>query len=332
MYTALGFAVASASRMPWEDFVRKRLLDPLDMRATVFTSTAALEALDRASPHRPGRSSKPEVMPRYPMETPDAAGSIHSSARDLAKWLRFHLHQGMAGKKRIVSARNLTETHTPQIVMRLRPIERELFPNTIQMSYGMGWVIHDYRGHCIVSHGGAIDGFRIHITLLPEEKIGLALLCNLNETFMNLPLSNSLIDLLLGLPVRDWNRLHGAAWQKILDAAAAEERARLAKRRPGTKPSCDLTAYAGEYEHPAYGNVRVILRGGELVWRWNTFEGELEHFEHDTFTLSAETLGKPPVQFTVSRAGKVESMKVGGKLNVEFRKVAARREKTIPAP
>ena len=68
------------------------------------------------------------------------------------------------------------------------------------MSYGMGWVLEDYRGVGLCSHAGAIDGFRVQITLVPKEKIGIVILANLHFTRMNLALSNSLVDLLLGLP------------------------------------------------------------------------------------------------------------------------------------
>jgi len=41
MFTAAGLCVSSASGMPWHDFVRRRILDPLEMRATFFPSTDA---------------------------------------------------------------------------------------------------------------------------------------------------------------------------------------------------------------------------------------------------------------------------------------------------
>src|SRR5206468_3796805 len=120
----------------------------------------------------------------------------------------------------------------------------------------MAWVIQDYHGRKLVSHAGAIDGFRAHITLVPEERIGIVLLNNLGRTQMNLALSNTLLDRLLDVSVRerkDWHTLIRKAIDKENAASAEKERERLAKRRTGTKPSLDRTAYLGEYEHPAYG-------------------------------------------------------------------------------
>ena len=93
------------------------------------------------------------------------------------------------------------------MVIRLEGIDRDMQPDTVLMSYGMGWVLQDYRGVGLCSHAGAIDGFRVHFTLIPEKRIGIVLLANLQHTRMNQALSNSLVDLLLDLPKKDWNAL-----------------------------------------------------------------------------------------------------------------------------
>jgi CubicO group peptidase (beta-lactamase class C family) len=324
MFTAAGLAVAAAADTPWDEFIHKRLFEPLGMTGAVCTTTAALKSADLASPHVLGRSGRPEGMERYVMRVPDPAGSVHASARDLARWLRFQMGDGTAGKRRLVSAAALAETHKPHVVIRSRPAERELFPDTVQIGYGLGWVIYDHRGRRLVSHGGAIDGFRAHFTLVPEEKLALVLLCNLHDTHMNLALSNSLLDVLLGLPKKDWNALHQAVLVRAARAGAERERAALAKRHHGTRPSREPAAYAGEYEHPAYGTVKVTVGGGALGWRWNDCRATLEHFHYDTFTLAAEPVGPARVTFALGASGAVERMRVGGQLDVEFRKVPAR--------
>src|SRR5262249_61815766 len=106
--------------------------------------------------------------------------------RDLARWVRFQLGDGTFEGKRLVSAANLAETHTPQFALRMDDTTRAMHPETNQMSYGMAWVIQDYRGRLLVSHAGAIDGFRAHITLVPKSRLGIVLLNNLHETRMNL--------------------------------------------------------------------------------------------------------------------------------------------------
>jgi CubicO group peptidase (beta-lactamase class C family) len=320
MFTAAGHAIAAASGMPWADFVQKRLLDPLGMTQTVLTTTAACKAADLAGPHRLNGRGQAEAMPRYPIEVPEPAGSVHSSARDLARWLRFQLGDGTASGCRLVSARNLAETHTPQIDIPIDRMDRQMFPDTRHMSYGMGWVIQDYAGHTVWAHAGAIDGFRAHLAMVPDRGVGVVLLNNLHRTRMNIALCNALLDLLLDRPRKDWNKVIRDADRNEAAEAAAAERERLARRHPNTRPSLELAAYAGNYLHPAYGTVHVSLGPGGLVWEWHDFREVLQHFHYDTFTLPIDVMETPEVVFTLDD-GAVTRMKVGGNIGVEFRRV-----------
>src|SRR5439155_26088326 len=113
--------------------------------------------------------SKLSVMPAYRMPDPNPAGSMHAPARNPAAWLKFPLAGGTANGKRLVSEKSLNETKRPQTIIRLEGNARAMNPDTIQLSYGLGWVIADHRGKLVLAHGGQIDGFRVQITLLPDE-------------------------------------------------------------------------------------------------------------------------------------------------------------------
>ena len=150
----------------------------------------------------------------------------------MAAWLKFHLARGVGPDgKRLVSVKNLTETHTPQNLIRMRGSARSMNPDTVQLAYAMGWLVYDYRGKKVISHGGMIDGFRVQITFLPDEKLGFAVLCNLHDTRMTQALTNSLIDLYAGLEAKDWN----AYYRKVVDDEAAERKAGRSPR--GTRPA-----------------------------------------------------------------------------------------------
>jgi CubicO group peptidase (beta-lactamase class C family) len=313
MFTVAGLAAAQASGRSWDNFVQKRLLDPLDMKATYFTTTAIAKNANKASPHQLDAEKKPRLMEPYPMEVPEPAGSIQSSARDLAKWLLFQLDG-----KALISARNLEEMHTPQITIPLDAADRIQFPGTNQMSYGLGWAIQDHFGHRLLQHGGAIDGFRCHFTLVPKSRLGIVLLCNLHQTSMNIALSNSLLDILLGLPPRDWNEIVAGADQQNETEAKRKERERQERRHHGTQPSRELAGYTGVYKHPAYGTVRIRLEEGRLIWQWERWSAALAHYHYDTFTLPIEKMGNPLVVFTLDAKGAVARMKVLGEMDVEF--------------
>jgi CubicO group peptidase (beta-lactamase class C family) len=323
MFTVAGLAVAKASGLSWADFVQKRLLDPLDMKATYFTTTAIAKIPDKASPHHLDEEKKPRLMEPYPMGTPEPAGSIQSNACDLAKWLLFQLDgrsHAQYGNEVLVSARSLEAIHTPQVVIPLDAVDRIEFPDTNQMSYGMGWVIQDHFGHRLLQHGGAIDGFRCHFTLVPKSRLGIVLLCNLHNTRMNIALSNSLLEMLLGLPARDWNSIVAKAEREDVAQAEHKEREKQKRRHPDTRPSRELAGYTGAYEHPAYGTVRIRLEDGRLVWQWQRWSAALDHYHYDTFLLPLEDMDAPLVVFTLDAKGAVARMKVLGDMAVEFKR------------
>ncbi len=318
MFTAAGLAIESASGMPWEQFIKKRIFDPLGMSSAVCSGTEAKASPNRATGYRLDAKGVLAPVPFYIHNAPDAAGTIHASARDLSNWLRFQLNEGVLGDKRRVSAKQLCETHTPQIPIRLQGAEAEIHCFTNLISYGLAWVIQDYRGVKLVSHGGVIVGYRVHLTLVPEKKIGIAILNNRDGTQMNLALSNTLLDRLLGLPPKNWHTHIRAALEREEEQAEQAERKRRAKLPRDTKSSLELAAYSGTYEHPAYGKAIVRLDSGRLIWEWANFSGPLIHSHLDVFTLEDEEMNNPRVAFEIGADAKVASFTMTGGPGVQF--------------
>jgi CubicO group peptidase (beta-lactamase class C family) len=299
MYIAAGQAAAKAGGKSWGELIENRLLKPLEMKGVFLTTVAAKKHADCASGYRDGQDGKLETVPWYPQPEPNPAGSVHATARGLAPYLRLHLTGGKLGDDRIVSEANLRETHTPQIVVRMRDAARSLNPETQQISYGLGWVIQDYRGKLLLMHAGMIDGFRAHFTILPKDGYAFAILANREGTRMNLALSNSLVDLLLGLPVKDWNKYLLDVQAEETAAAKVKARQEELNRRPDLAPSLTMERLAGVYEDDAYGSTTMKLsREGGLVWEWGPWKIPLEHYAADTFRLRAD---REPLKGTLVR-------------------------------
>jgi CubicO group peptidase (beta-lactamase class C family) len=333
MFTAAGLAAASAAGKPWVELVKEKLFTPLGMKSASTSTAEALKNPDHASGHKKESDGKVRVVPWYVNPEPNPAGSINASARDLAAWLQFQLAEGEFHGERLVSAEQLRATHSPETIIRLEGRVGAENPETQQMSYGMGWVIQDYRGEKLISHAGIIDGFRVHITMVPKHKLALAILANLHATRMNLSLSNQLVDHLLKLPPRDWNDLY----QKLAADEELTERLALRRleldRRPNTMPSLALEKYAGAYEHPAYGTADVKLHDGKLCWEWSGFRYPLEHYHFDTFRMATDEryFGQGLVEFGIED-GAVKGLKV---LDLGFRRIEDKKaegERKVPGP
>lgn len=325
MFTTAGEAVERTSGKKWEAFVRERILDPLGMTQVSFTTPDALNAADHAMPYRKSGPGKIEPMPWYSIAAPEPAGSMYTTARDLAPWLRFQLGEGTFNGKRLVAAKHLRETHKPQNIIPLEGAARAMNPDTHLMCYGMAWVIQDYRGKQLISHAGAIDGFRAHLTLVPEARLGIGLLNNLHQTSMNLALSNRLVDHFLRLQRKDWNAILGEQVRNQEAAARAKFEKMLAGRERGTTPSHALSAFAGEYDDAAYGTVMITLENGRLLWKWQSFAAPLEHFQRNTFMLQDDVLSYPLVEFALGTDGEIATMHVPHPMDVTFTRQKAEK-------
>ncbi len=311
-FLAAGRLIEKRTGEKWEKLVRTRICEPLGMTSAVFTTKDIPKDADRAVGHHIGKGGKVEAMPAWELREPNPSGSLHLSAKDVAAWLKFHLGGGIAPDgNRLVSLKNLNETKTPHNVIRREGIVKTLNPDTVQISYALAWLVYDHRGKKVISHGGMFDGFRVQLTMLPDEKLGIAVLCNLHDTRMNAALTNSLIDLYCDLPATDWN----AYFRKVVDNEVAEKKATIEARNnvrdPSKKPTLALAGYAGEFTHPAYGTATVTASDGKLVLTWSGFECRLEHFEGDTFRVTNGFFEDELVPVTVAN-GKATGLRFAG--------------------
>src|SRR5690606_33762788 len=151
--------------------------------------------------------------------------------------------------------------------------------------------------------------------LVPEAKLGFVILTNADGHDMNPAISYRIIDAYLGAPERDWSAIYlerqrmGAARQ-----AEAERKAEAARARD-SKPSLPLERYAGTYADSMYGSATVKLENGKLVLRYGpTFEGDLEHWQYDTFRAvwRNKRLGQSLVTFALDARARVSDMEVEG--------------------
>ena len=311
MYAAAGEVAKSVTHRPWSDLIRDRILGPLGMTST-NTSVSLLRGIANvASPHAKVDDSILVVQYTNIDQIP-AAGAINSTAADMVKWLRFQLDSGRVGGKRLVSAKNFRETHTPQTVMRIDSAYRAMNPFTHLQSYAFGWTVSDYRGREMLRHAGNLSGMAAMVGLLPEERAGIVVLTNLEGNALRESLMYKAFDMILGAPPKDWSA-ENLAEARVNEAAEKEkERRRESARVRGTHPSLPLAEYAGDYEDALYGSASIAMNDGHLVLSFSPASvGDLEHWNYDTFRVvwRDHRDGKSLVTFTLDPLGKPFEMR-----------------------
>ena len=330
MFAAAGEVVARASGMPWEDFVRTRIFQPLGMTRTYPTLGLMRAAHDGnvSSPHFAIRDTI-RVIDDEPADAIESAGAIWSTASDMAKWMRFLLDSGQAGGKRLVSARSFAELFKAQSVgppEGFYPTSQIIKPH--RETYGFGFFEEDFRGRYVVYHTGSLAGRTAIIGLLPDQGVGVYALGNLDHAEFRHAIMYKAFDLFAGTngePARDWSAefltLYGTAEKR----AAAAQAARDARRVTGTHPSLAIEKYAGTYTHPAWGDLVISANDGALRLTLGTGAentGPMEHWNYDTFaaTLGDGREGKTMLTFELDAAGNVASVTMGGGDRYRFRR------------
>ena len=228
------------------------------------------------------------VLDRVPFRNLDhmgPAGSISSNVLEMLAYIRMHLDQGLIGDRRILSEESAARMQQPQFAM---PAESG-FAELGQVSYGLGLRVGSYRGHKMVAHGGGIDGFTSSMSWLPHQRIGVIVLSNRSGDMNPVPVTvaYNIYDRLLGLPEIDWNNRNLKLRDEQRARTAENARDLEARRVKDTQTSHELAAYAGHYEHPAYGLMEVRVNEDHLEIRYDGFRLELEHYHYDTFAITS---------------------------------------------
>lgn len=312
MIMAAGDVLGAVAKMPWSDFVRSRIFQPLGMNH----SATGEEWL--RSEHALGYWydwHRDAVLPQtmLPYESLAPAGTIKSSARDMAQWVRFQLAGGTIDGKRLVSSEALDETKSPQTIVPMTGDTKDENPETNLSAYGMAWRVQDYRGELLVSHGGALNGFRTQVDLLPHSRSGFVVMANLGRGLAVVTMRNALLDMLLGKPGRDWNAYYLALDAKSHADAATKKVAAEAKRHRDSHPSRELSAYAGTYENAGYGPVVVSTEGDRLRLQYGRLSIPMTHYHFDTFSAvdDSEDIDEH-VAFSLDADGEVKRLSLFG--------------------
>ncbi len=328
MYLAAGQAVAGVTRMSWDEVIKQKIFKPLGMNAS-NTSIKDLAKLDNVATPHAKVDSKVVSIPWRDIDNIAPAGSINSNVLDMAEWVRLHLNEGKVNNQTVITTGNVKEMHAPQTIIRREGVWEIISPEAHFMSYGLGWFLHDYKGRKVVQHGGNIDGMSALVAMIPEEKLGIVILTNMNGTMLTEALSFTVYDYFL--PPQGAKHDYSAEMLKSIKAleAAGEkaEKKREEERAKGTQPSLALKGYTGTYSDEMYGEAKVAEENGKLVMSYGAaFKGDLEHWHYNTFraTWRDKTLGKSLVTFNLNAAGKAATLNIENL--ADFKRAAEKAE------
>ncbi|MCA1660676.1 MAG: serine hydrolase [Novosphingobium sp.] len=330
MYMTAGYvAQVKSGAASWETFTRDRILTPLGMTRTNFSVERMDNDRNAALAYKLDEARNIVNIPRRNIDAVGPAGSINTSARDMAQWLLVHMNGGKYRGRQIINPATLSDLHSPLIPVGGRPEFKE-FSNAF---YGMAWMIDNYRGHRRIQHGGNIDGFTARVTFFPDAGIGTVIFMNMQGTPLPAHLSLDIADRQLGLEPVNWARKM-LARRNVTEAATDTAKARKDELKvAGTRPAHAIASYAGRYVHPSYGPVTVTGSNGTLAATYNGMAVDLGHWHYEVFNADPRLeqdkgFENLKFQFDTDLKGRVAAVKVELESAVEpivFRREAEAR-------
>jgi len=144
LYSSAGINIAGriievVTGMPYEDFMRTRLFEPLEMKDTTFHPTMAqVQRLATAYGPNADKSDIEETTTDLlsypltdPLRQPIPGGGLFSTATDLARFYRMILNQGELDGRRYLTAESVRKMTSKQT------------GDAIEDGYGFGWMTKD---------------------------------------------------------------------------------------------------------------------------------------------------------------------------------------------
>ncbi|WP_428934981.1 serine hydrolase domain-containing protein [Streptomyces sp. ACT015] len=162
-YTVLGALVERLRSAPWEEVLRREVLEPLGLDRTSAQPLA---------PHADGWAVHPWADVLLPEPVQDLglmapAGQLWSTTEDLARFAVFLVH----GDDRVLSEATVREMRTPAT-----PVEAaDVADGT---SYGLGMQIQRQGGRLLVGHSGSLPGFLANLSIDVDGGLAAVVLAN----------------------------------------------------------------------------------------------------------------------------------------------------------
>ena len=232
-FVLLGRMIEVLDGRTWDESLRERLCEPLELTQTVTLPEEAI--LHRAAVgHRPG-GARVHIwgLPR----SVGPAGLITASAHDLLTFARFHLDGGLAPDgKRLLSGASAAAMQQPRAV-----IPDFGAPGA---AIGLGWRVNRWDGRTILGHDGDTVGQSAYLLVDPQARCAACLLTNSGQS----------------------SSLYRAVFTEVFGALAGVSMPTTAAPAGDAAAALDLGRHVGRYERTSR-RFDVSVRDGRLHLR-----------------------------------------------------------------
>jgi CubicO group peptidase (beta-lactamase class C family) len=242
-----GYLVEVLSGKPYADAMAERVFGVCGMNHTTLRPMMAM-TYPLAQGHDVPATGEPTIArPAADNASGWPAGSVFSSAPDLARFVIAFLNDGMLDGKRALDPRIFAAMSSPHAEV----------PGG--GSYGYGLTLAEFRGVHMVEHNGSRMGYGSSIRMAPEQRVAVIVLAN--RSGASLPATTEkALELMLPLKPKT------AAGRRVLEASAEDQR-----------------NYSGVYRN-GDTRIEITVRDGRLWVRRGASESPLTKVGDARFT------------------------------------------------
>jgi CubicO group peptidase (beta-lactamase class C family) len=247
----LGEIVSAASGMPYDRYIRQRILEPLGMTDTTTDLPLRLAGGRLATGYSPlDRSGQRQALALFQARAMAPAAGYASTVEDLGRFAACQF--GLLGSEwgspvGSIPGASVLRPSTIREMQRVHRVDPELFASE-GSHWGLGFGI--YKGDdegavdgTYVGHGGACPGFRTSLRLQPDTKVAAIAMINAEGARAS-----------PGVITRAAHKIVGKA---ISEAVESPEKA--------SAPDPGLRRYTGLYTTVAWGEVAVVIWDDKLA-------------------------------------------------------------------
>lgn len=175
-YFLLGYVIQRVTGEPYHTYLEEHLFKPLGLRHTFYNLPGeVIQGHVYGYKNETGRFEKADY---WSATLPFAAGGLVSNVEDLLAW-QNGLHK-------------LLKPETLQ-----KALSSFVLPDGVPTGYGYGWYVMGSGAGRMISHGGAITGFRASVLYYPTQDVFVAVLANCDCTQAD-ELAAGVSDIVLG--------------------------------------------------------------------------------------------------------------------------------------
>jgi CubicO group peptidase (beta-lactamase class C family) len=164
-YGLAGYLIEKVSGEPYEGYIKRIILNPLDMTTSSFLLRPEDEKL-LAQGYR-GATGPPTGFPQIYLRP---AGNLHSSPREMGRFVRMLLNWGELDGKFVVDPEYLSNMERSSTTLAAAA--------GVRLTYGSGiaWTLS--LPFPVLGHGGGIEGFTSAYGYSPTRDVGYVILLN----------------------------------------------------------------------------------------------------------------------------------------------------------